>query len=213
MVQNEAKRRGRPRGFDPDQALDRARDAFWDTGFAATSLDALAAATGLNRPSLYLAFGDKRALFRRTLDRYGAATLQSLAEALLPEQSARDGVAEMYRRAIATYLAGPTGPRGCLLISAAVPEAAEDAALRGWLREMLDAIDAAFAARLRQARDDGEMAPGSDPVALGRLAASVMFALSVRARAGAPRAELDSLAAAGLGALFGTPPPGPPDRL
>src|SRR5919202_1981749 len=76
-VQNEGggKQRGRPRGFDPDDALDRAMAAFWDAGFAGTSLDALGAATGLNRPSLYLAFGDKRALYRAAMRRYTEGTL------------------------------------------------------------------------------------------------------------------------------------------
>src|SRR5260221_8326076 len=56
-----AKKRGRPRGYEPEAALTRARAAFWDAGYAATSLDALSEATGMNRPSLYGAFGDKRA--------------------------------------------------------------------------------------------------------------------------------------------------------
>src|SRR5919202_5869099 len=93
MVQNSPKRRGRPRAYDPDTALDRARDVFWDAGFAAASLDALAAATEMNRPSLYLAFGDKRALYRRTLDRYREFARAALAEALSPEGTLRDALA------------------------------------------------------------------------------------------------------------------------
>ena len=77
MVQKElarkrARKRGRPRGYEPDAALSRARAAFWDAGYAATSLDALSAATGMNRPSLYGAFGDKRALYLKTLEGYRA---------------------------------------------------------------------------------------------------------------------------------------------
>ena len=58
------KRRGRPRGYEPEVALARALDVFWKDGFAATSLDDLSAATGMNRPSLYGAFGDKREIGR-----------------------------------------------------------------------------------------------------------------------------------------------------
>ena len=63
----------RPRSFDPDEALDLARDVFWQKGFQGTSLDDVTAATGLAKPSLYAAFGDKNALFLKVLDRYHAA--------------------------------------------------------------------------------------------------------------------------------------------
>jgi AcrR family transcriptional regulator len=67
MVQKETKRRGRPPAYVPEVALARATDAFWSAGYAATSLDELAAATGMNRPSLYGAFGDKHDLYLKTL--------------------------------------------------------------------------------------------------------------------------------------------------
>src|SRR5215475_15343375 len=82
MVQKPPARRGRPRAFDPDAALARAVDAFWDAGFAATSLDDLSVATGMNRPSLYGAFGDKQALYRKALDQYRAMGEEALAQAL-----------------------------------------------------------------------------------------------------------------------------------
>src|SRR5580704_19172976 len=65
-----ARRRGRPRQYDPEQALAKAAEAFWKRGYAATSLDDLVAATGMNRPSLYAAFGDKRDIYLKTLARY-----------------------------------------------------------------------------------------------------------------------------------------------
>ena len=62
MVKKEEKRpRGRPRAYDPERAMDRATGAFWRAGYSATSLEDLTAATGMNKPSLYAAFGDKRA--------------------------------------------------------------------------------------------------------------------------------------------------------
>src|ERR1700759_1462879 len=65
-----AKKRGRPRAYDPDVALSRAMDVFWKDGFAGTSLDELSAATGMNRPSLYGAFGDKRELYIKAYQHY-----------------------------------------------------------------------------------------------------------------------------------------------
>src|ERR1700688_3346919 len=65
-----ARRRGRPRQYDPERALAKAAEAFWKDGYAATSLDDLAAATAITRRSLYAAFGDKRDLYLKTLERY-----------------------------------------------------------------------------------------------------------------------------------------------
>ena len=70
MVQKEPKRRGRPREYDPDAALVRATESFWERGYSGTSLDELSEATGMNRPSLYGAFGDKRDLYLKTLAHY-----------------------------------------------------------------------------------------------------------------------------------------------
>jgi AcrR family transcriptional regulator len=209
MVQKPPRSRGRPRTYDADTALDQARDAFWDAGYAATSLDTLAAATGMARPSLYLAFGDKRALYRRTLERYLEAARAALAEELAPERPLRDAVAAIFRRSAAQYLAGKIAPRGCLLISTAVPEATGDPELRAWLRDAFAALDAAFIDRMRLGASRGELPPGADPEALGRLAASLMYSLSVRARGGARQAELEAIAAESVTLLFGTPtPPG-----
>ena len=72
----------RPRSFDPDEALDLARDVFWQKGFQGASLDDITAATGLNKPSLYAAFGDKNALFLKVLDRYHARIVANDAVAV-----------------------------------------------------------------------------------------------------------------------------------
>ena len=63
----EPKRRGRPRDYDRQAALQRATDAFWKSGYSGTSLDSLTTATGMNPPSLYAAFGNKRALYLESL--------------------------------------------------------------------------------------------------------------------------------------------------
>ena len=87
MVQkktSEPKRRGRPRAYDPAQALARAADTFWKAGYAGTSLDDLSEATGMNRPSLYAAFGDKRDLYLKTLEHYREES-RALARAALAD--------------------------------------------------------------------------------------------------------------------------------
>src|SRR5262249_36229766 len=101
MVQKPPARRGRPRAFDPDVALARAVDAFWDAGFAATSLDDLTEATGMNRPSLYGAFGDKQAIYRKAFDLYLERTRTALAAAVAGDQPLRDVLRKIYDTSIA----------------------------------------------------------------------------------------------------------------
>src|SRR5947208_14300857 len=91
-AQKPAARRGRPRAYDPDTALGRAMAAFWDAGYAGTSLDDISARTGMNRPSLYGAFGDKHTLYRHTLDRYRALGRAALDDALTYDQPLREAL-------------------------------------------------------------------------------------------------------------------------
>jgi TetR/AcrR family transcriptional regulator, copper-responsive repressor len=204
-VQNTGgKPRGRPRGFDPDDALDRAMAAFWDAGFAGTSLDALGIATGLNRPSLYLAFGDKRALYRAAIRRYAEGTLAAL-EKLLDRRPFRDALRHAYARAIAFYLAGDKAARGCFLIGTALAEAVGDPEVRDLVLSDLRDVDRVFEARLAAARDEGEL-PADAPAGLAALAAGVLHSFAVRARAGAPAAEMEAIAEAAVALICGPEP-------
>ncbi|HXZ85541.1 MAG TPA: TetR/AcrR family transcriptional regulator [Myxococcota bacterium] len=191
MVQKEPKRpRGRPRAYDPERALARATRSFWRAGFAATSLDDLSAATGMNRPSLYGAFGDKRELYLATLDRYVALARADMARALAPELPLAEGLQRVYDRALALYFAEPEAPLGCFLIGTAATEAARDSGVRGRLGSGLRELTRAFEQRLRSARERGEIARGADPRALADFAGAVLHSLALRARAGDSRESL-----------------------
>src|SRR5690242_21316 len=89
------RRRGRPRGYEPDVALAKALDLFRRDGFAATSLDDLSAATGMNRPSLYGAFGDKRDLYIKSYQRYRDAARAAMIDIFRPEQPIRERLARI----------------------------------------------------------------------------------------------------------------------
>jgi AcrR family transcriptional regulator len=195
MVQNTAKpRRGRPRAYDPDAALAKALGVFWDAGYSATSLDELSAATGMNRPSLYGAFGDKRALYGQALARYRAGARAAMKQALDPERPLAEGLRRVYAAALESYLPAGAPARGCFMIGTAVTEAAQDAAVRESLREGLREIDRAFEARIRLAQRRGEAARAGDPAMLARLASAALYWLAIRARAGEPRAALERVA-------------------
>lgn len=197
--------RGRPRSFDTDAVAARILATFWSHGYSATSLDQLAAATGLNRPSLYAAFGDKHGMYRRALADFSAAVAGEIAQAL-GRPRLREALTAFYRGAIRVYLEGEHGPRGCFVVCTAAVEALDDVAIRTDLAAILAAIDGALAARMVAAQEAGDLSAECDPEALARLAAAVLHSLAVRARAGASRRSLQALARSAVDLLCGAPP-------
>lgn len=205
MVQNSLesgpKPRGRPRSYDVDTVLDQARNAFWRNGYAATSLDDLSAATGLNRPSLYGAFGDKHALYLAALRRSRDEMLTSQARGLANPAALRETMTTIYAAATAIYLAGEDGPRGCFLIGTAVTESRMDPEVRAILDDAFGRLDTAFAARFAVSR--AELPSGADPQALGRMATAVLHSLAIRARSGADEPAMRAIYQAGVDLMCG----------
>ncbi len=194
MVQKKVTRaRGRPRAYDPDTALNGALSAFWRQGYAGTSLEVLSDATDMNRPSMYAAFGDKRALYLQTLDRYTAQASALTERALDRSRSVAEGLRRFYDYAIASYFGGDGSPRGCYLVGTATTEASVDAEIGAKLRESLDHFERAIEARLRDAKSAGELDAAADPAALAMIASSVLHSVAVRARAGESRAALKAM--------------------
>src|SRR5947209_3799427 len=141
---------GRPRAFDIDKALDRALQVFWRKGYEGASLPDLTRAMGINRPSLYAAFGNKEALFRKALDRYAEGPACYVRQAL-DEPTAR-AVAERVLAGSVDLLTDPRNPRGCLLVQGALVcgEAAES--VRRELAARRLAGEVAFRRRFERAR-------------------------------------------------------------
>lgn len=183
----ESRPRGRPRKFDEGQVLRLALQRFRTQGYANTSLDDLAEATGVNRPSLYAAFGDKKALYLAALARAHAsveAAFDGLIAANLPLE---EMLRSLFAGAIAGYLTGEHGPSGCIAINTAATEAVIDPDIRAALAGILAMEDAKIEIALRQAGSANSQAHA-------RLAASLLHSLSVRARAGESREALIAIA-------------------
>ncbi|HKA81217.1 MAG TPA: TetR/AcrR family transcriptional regulator [Xanthobacteraceae bacterium] len=206
MVQKEPKRRGRPRAYDPDVALARVIESFWKAGYSGTSLDDLSEATGMNRPSLYGAFGDKRDLYLKALAQYWELSLVAMKEMLAYDLPLREALRRVYAMALASYLSGKSGPRGCFAIGTATTEALQDAKIRALLAQGFGEIDDAFEARIRFARDHGELPRDADPVALAMLASATLHTLAIRSRAGASRDALEAIVETGLNVICGPSP-------
>jgi TetR/AcrR family transcriptional regulator, copper-responsive repressor len=180
--------------------------AFWRSGYAGTSLDDLTASTEMNRPSLYAAFGDKQALYLKTIERYTASAAAAVAEELARDCSIADALRTIYRRALDLYQAGHPSPRGCYMSSTASVAALDTPEVRAALLASHQAFDRLLAARFAVARDRGELPRDSDPELLGALAGGVIHTLSLRARAGETRKRLDQIADAAVAQLCGGAP-------
>ncbi|KPU60906.1 bacterial regulatory s, tetR family protein [Pseudomonas fluorescens] len=197
MAQNkptEGKGRGRPRAYDPQTALQQALGVFWNTGYSGASLDSIATAAGMNRPSLYAAFGDKHALYIKALEQYWEFAAASMHEALTDlELPLAEALQRFYEGQLSIYFSGDGQPRGCFAIGTATTEAVEDPEIREVLSDRLSRLDADLEVRLQAAKNAGELKDDADPAALAVLASSLLHSISIRARAGKSRAELTEL--------------------
>jgi AcrR family transcriptional regulator len=179
--------RGRPRAYDPAVALDRAAQLFWANGFADTSLDDLSAAMGMGRPSIYNAFGDKKALFLHSLERYRDTIASTPVRAMDAEDSIRNALDAFFGQ-IVEYTTADRSHLGCLLGCVApvtdIPE------VRRFLNANLAEIEALTADRLSDAVRTGQL-PADYPIHTGaRRAINAMLSLEARARHGTSREEL-----------------------
>jgi len=195
--------RGRPRQYDPERALAKAAETFWKHGYAATSLDDLSAATGMNRPSLYAAFGDKRDLYLKTLARYQQQARAIGVQIIADDPPLRVFLKRFYEAAFDIYLATGDEARGCYSISTAPAQAVTDPAVRDFLAASIGGTDAFLAKQIAKARERGEVPLNMDPHALAQLAAAALHTIAVRARVGVPRKQLRAVAAAAIDVICG----------
>jgi AcrR family transcriptional regulator len=182
---------GRPRAFDIDEALDRAMKVFWQKGYEGASLPDLTKAMGINRPSLYAAFGNKEALFRKAIDRYVAGPACHVKEAL-KEPTARRVVERLLYGSI-DLITDSRNPCGCFMVQSALACGDTSDVIRQELVKRRAASEAALRERFERAVSEGDLPPGSDPADLARYVATLMHGMAVQA--GTARDELLRVAA------------------
>ena len=184
--------KGRPREFDPDEVLDRALEVFWRNGYEGASLSELTEAMGINRPSLYAAFGNKEELFRKALDRYADGPAAYTREAL-KAPTAR-GVIERLLHGATEALTHPDYPPGCLGVHGALScgEAAES--IRDELCARRGAYEVSLRQRFERAKAEGDLSADADCADVARLVMTVMQGMAVQAAGGASREDLRRVA-------------------
>ncbi|WP_458789045.1 TetR/AcrR family transcriptional regulator [Dyella jiangningensis] len=186
--------RGRPRAYEPDVALRQAANAFWKAGYAGTSLDDISAATGMNRPSLRAAFGDKHDIYVKALRDYWSRKFAAIHDAFAGDKALGETLMRVYDAALSIYFSGDEQVLGCFVVATAVTEAPGDAEIQDIVAGGFRKLDADFEARFKKALQRGELKPGADTKALATLASATMQTLAIRARSGTPRGELRKLA-------------------
>jgi AcrR family transcriptional regulator len=184
--------RGRPRQFDIDKALDRALHVFWRKGYEGASLPELTKAMGINRPSLYAAFGNKEALFRKVVDRYVEGPAGYVREALA-QQTAR-AVAERLLMGGLELLSDRRNPRGCLMVQAALACGETARSIQRELARRRAASEAAIRQRFERAQAEGDLSTDADPAELAGYVVTVMRGMAVQAAGGASCVELHRVA-------------------
>ncbi len=182
---------GRPREFDPDRVLETAMELFWEHGFDGVSIRDITAATGINRRSLYAAFGSKEELFARAVERYLAGPGGFVAAALKRPRAC--DVAEALTHGAADAYTDPERPRGCLLVQGALAAGNDADTVRTDLARQRDAAVKELAHRFDEAQAAGEL-PGVNTVGLARWIIAVCQGISIQARSGASREDLHEVA-------------------
>jgi TetR/AcrR family transcriptional repressor of nem operon len=182
----------RPRSFDPGEVLDLARDVFWRKGFQGTSLDDITAATGIAKPSLYAAYGDKNALFLKVLDRYHERIVANAERILQEGPSARDAI-ERWLTGFVPFCSGAKGTRGCLSVNTAVDGASDQKEVRNKIQRFNRKLETLLSNRLRA--DRAQFAGAFDPDSTAHAIIAIYLGLMVLAKdapdAGRVRATLN----------------------
>ena len=191
MVTNSGQKRapGRPRGFDPDTALDRAAELFWAEGFDAVDVERIARAAGVNKPSLYRLFGDKASLFLHTLRRYGTTRGTDALAAFAAEPDIAEAVAAFLELTIRVSTQEGR-PLGCLLACIAVGEAGRSAEVRAFCAQALTGLADLLTRRFEQETKSGRLSRRASARARARLLVDAVQGIVLRARAGVPRKDL-----------------------
>lgn len=192
---------GRPRGFDTERALDAAVDVFWRRGYEGASLSELTAAMGINRPSLYAAFGDKAELFQTALRRYVDSNMGYVTDAL-DRPTARES-AEAFLVGNARAVTMPGRPAGCLSVQAIITQ--QDSREFSSLAENRAATQRLFAERFHRAIDEGDLPGEESPEELAGFLITVASGFAIRAADGAPRDTLLAMARRAMAAFPATP--------
>lgn len=190
----------RAKEFDPDEALDRALDLFWDRGFSATSMQNLVDTMGIGRGSLYETFGSKENLFAEALDRYAARSVDFMVQTITDSEEPLEGIRTLIR-GFARSAANGGNTRGCLMVNTIVELAPHDEAMAEILRRHWGRVENAITKVLRRAQDTGDLDRAKKPRALARHLVNTIQGLAVQGKYVRTRSSANDVADIALSVL------------
>jgi TetR/AcrR family transcriptional regulator, copper-responsive repressor len=183
------KPRGRPRGFDREEALETAMRLFWSRGYEATSISDLTKAMGVMPPALYGAFGDKKRLFLEAVERYQQGAGCFAQKALTEEPTAERAMRRLLLDAV-TAFTRPDRPKGCMVVTSATNCTVQSGDIYEALAGRRRAAESAVRARVAAGRHAGELSDDANIEELTGVVTATLYGLAIKARDGASRARL-----------------------
>ncbi|WP_310619621.1 TetR/AcrR family transcriptional regulator [Flexibacterium corallicola] len=198
------KPRGRPRAFDRTEKLEIIRNTFWKQGYEATSLDQIALATDLKRPSLYAAFGSKKDMYLESLEDFATFMEVTLVSGVTARMQPDDALKAVFSRAIEIYCAATdtAGPLGCMVAGTAPAPSAYDDQIRSTLGYIMQKLDTQLRTFLEVSLKDDGPTLSKEPQMASHILGTFLNGLSVRARSGQPARQLEETAHSLIDLLF-----------
>ncbi len=190
-IEKAAKPRGRPLAFNQDEALDKALNVFWARGYEGASMAELTEALGINKPSIYAAFGNKEELFRKALTRYTTGPAAFVGEAM-KEPSARLVVEKFLMRAV-EFFCDKSTPNGCMIVQGALTCGQSSSAIQQELIAYRSRIETMLTKRFELAKTQDDLPPSLNTKQLAKYIATIHQGMSVQATSGATREELTAI--------------------
>jgi AcrR family transcriptional regulator len=186
------KLRGRPRVFDMDEALDKALKIFWEKGYEGASLAEFTVTLGINKPSLYAAFGNKEELFQKALSKYTLGPASFVKE-IISEPTAFK-VAQSFLFKAADFLTSTSHPKGCMVVQAAISIGDNSSRVKNLLIKYRLNYEQLLSVRFEKAVIDGDLTEGAKPKLLAKYLATLHQGMSIQATSGATKEELLEIA-------------------
>ena len=194
------KSRGRPRQFDEDTVLLAAENVFWRKGYDDTSLDDLATAMGMNRPSIYRAFGDKEALYLAVLNKYCGKMEAAFDQTMSAKKTLDKRLLDFLTAALKIYTEGDL-PKGCMAMGTAITAATGHPEIRDLLLEVIHNLEEKLVRQFDVAIASGELPAGKDALDCAVMTQALLHSLSLRARSGEPPVRLRKMIESGIGMI------------
>lgn len=192
------KMRGRPRVFDMDEALEKALQIFWKRGYEGASLAELTETLGINKPSMYAAFGNKEELFKKVLARYTAGPVAFVRD-VVKEPTARE-VARSFLYQAAEFLTEPSHPKGCMIVQGALSSGESAEMVKSMLIQYRASYENLLTERFEKAKINGDLPHDANPKCLAKYLAALHQGMSVQATSGATKDDLIEMANIALNA-------------